>query len=471
MSTMRMSGRAGAAALVLAMFVPAPGRAAVVEIQAGVRVDAWHCPAPGRAPAKSRPPAEAAEFAPPDPDGLPLPGETEGEPDAGLPPDAGDQSAALPDGPPAASGRRSIALWGDSHGAARFLSDALVEALGFSESQVRPAFVPASIGLPGVRLPLRRTCLGKGWLWQHANQSQPPRVPLGKGLITMTSEQAGAFFWLDLGVGEPAAELEAITLVFSPETASERAVVAVSLDDGPERVIALDEHEDGLVELRPDRPVRVVKLRLLAGRLALEGFRPRYVDPGRVTLDTFGIPGARMRSWKSADPVRVRAGGPDERYDLVLLEYGTNEGNDQAFDPAAYEADLRAGLRVFREAYPAAACVLVGPTDRGVLVPRRARNRARKSSARPPAVDLLRYARIHQSISRVQQRVAADHGCRFWNWQDAMGGPGGAYRWFHARPGLMAPDLIHLTAPGYRESGRRLAAFISRQYPLMASQP
>jgi lysophospholipase L1-like esterase len=146
----------------------------------------------------------------------------------------------------------------------------------------------------------------------------------------------------------------------------------------------------------------------------------------------------------------------------VLLQYGTNEGNQKPFDPVHYENDLTASLQNLRRIYPNAVCVLLGPTDRGTLIARSSKSKPRANTQKDPsqgttptlAKELLVYSRIHEQISRIQQNVGQQYGCGFWDWQHAMGGPGGSYAWLKQSPPLMARDLIHLTVAGYQASAR-----------------
>ncbi len=430
-------------------------RAEVLEVKAGVRLVELVCPTVHRTPKGPARAPGTLELVPPEPETLT---------------DLSLDGIETPTAEPPLAGRvlapaLAIALWGDSHAAARFLSDALLEAIGYADDDARSSFIPASLGIPGVRLPVRRSCSDKGWTHQQANAARNGRMPFARGLMTMSSSTSGSYVWIDFGLVPSGQELASLALLFRPGEPDDRAILALSVDEGPERIIVLDEHPDGVVTIQPDRPIRMVKFRLVAGTVAFEGVEPHYANPGRVTIDTFGIPGARFRVWRGVDETYLRARAASRRYDLILLEYGTNEGSDASFDAGAYEVELRAGLDVFRAVYPDTACVLIGPTDRGVLV--RRTKPGRKGITRVPPADLLKFSRVHQAISSVQQRVGRGYGCGFWNWQEAMGGPGGAYRWFHARPGLMARDLIHLNPAGYRVSARKLAQFLERDYPAL----
>ncbi|MBW8880500.1 MAG: hypothetical protein JF615_03470, partial [Asticcacaulis sp.] len=133
-------------------------------------------------------------------------------------------------------------------------------------------------------------------------------------------------------------------------------------------------------------------------------------------------------------------------YDAVILEYGTNEGNETPFNADTYAATLTQALTHVRAVFPQASCLLVGPPDRGLF---------RLHAGEQP--DLLSYARIHQQIAIVQAQVGARFACAAWNWQDVMGGPGGSYGWALHAPPLMGPDGTHLTAEGYRQTGKALA--------------
>jgi hypothetical protein len=51
-------------------------------------------------------------------------------------------------------------------------------------------------------------------------------------------------------------------------------------------------------------------------------------------------------------------------------------------------------------------------------------------------------------IVAIQQRVAADTGCAFFNTFEAMGGDGTMQRWYEGKPRLVGGDLIHPTPQG-----------------------
>jgi hypothetical protein len=155
----------------------------------------------------------------------------------------------------------------------------------------------------------------------------------------------------------------------------------------------------------------------------------------------------------------------------------------------AYQASLRESVQRMRSVFPDAACVLITPGDRGVLVRRlekwkrlpasaqlvsdkktkkagkkTGQHKAKSTPTSPgietgsrPARNLLQYTRIHEEIGQIQTTVAQQQGCTVWSMLQAMGGQGGAYRWARQSPALMARDLIHFTVPGYQKLANQFA--------------
>jgi GDSL-like Lipase/Acylhydrolase family len=351
-----------------------------------------------------------------------------------------------------------VALWGDSHSAARFLSEGLTEGLAGPGQVWRAGFLPAALGMSGVRLPVRKTCLGGAWSRSFAHRAGAGSAPFGRGLLRLASQESGSFAWLDLRTGGSPQGLQALDLVFSrpPAGADAEAVIALSVNDSPEELVTIDPGQDRVLGLQAAHGVMTVRLRLISGQVSIDGFELQHRQLPEMVLDTFGIPGATARGWARLDPALWTAPPDRGDYDVVLMAYGTNEGADTEYQPSRYETGLLAAVGRLREVYPQALCVLIGPTDRGVV--RRRGADAHRRMDRAEVERLLRHARVHRSITEVQQRVGQSLGCHAWDWQSAMGGLGGAYRWFLHSPRLMAPDLIHLTPEGYRVSGRALAA-------------
>jgi hypothetical protein len=292
--------------------------------------------------------------------------------------------------------------------------------------------------------------------------------------VSLSSNREGAALAWDVRQASGQADKSQLRLLYQQTT--EPVQVAVAVDDGPEQVLTLQGVPGpAALELVADAPMSVVRLRLLSGALRWQGMQWPIPEQARLQLDVFGYPGATVAAWQRARADALAPWWSDLPYDLVMLEFGTNEGNVQPFDAQAYAQMLRASVAAWRAQFPQAACVLIGPGDRGVLVRRsqkasragkgqsaKAHKAAKTHKGKPAPVakssaDLLRFTRVHLEISHLQAQVASEQGCRFWSMLDAMGGAGGAYRWVGQNPAWMARDLIHFTVPGYQRLAQRFA--------------
>lgn len=343
-----------------------------------------------------------------------------------------------------------IALWGDSHAAARFFSDELVKSFVANPNAVLPTYIPALVGRLGVRLPVNKTCVGPGWKYDYAYRGNPG-LEYSRGLAKMTSGTSDTYIWIDFSQSKADARLKSLEMLYAMSDLNSATTIAISIDDGPEQEVVLERSNLGSLKINSDKSFSILKLRLVSGNLSLEGFIPEFTKSANVYFDTFGIPGATGLSWKNINPSYFRNHGFGEPYDLVIFEYGTNEGNQRPFNLGQYSENLKAQLANMRQIYPESACILIGPTDRGVFV-----RRPSKKSKRPVASpqELLTFSKIHQEITNAQKNIGQEFGCSSWSWQDEMGGMGGAYRWIRNSPPLMARDLIHLTVDGYQQSAR-----------------
>ena len=424
-------------------------QAQVVQVQANGMADELVCPAKKAAvqPRPAQPAANAEPLEPPERDELEnlLAAQEKPQPKLSL----GRFSNVSANRP------LVVGFWGDSHLAAHFFTDELIKLSGTARPQVQPTLIPPTMGRPGVRLPIRKSCQGAGWSYRHAYLAKDSSAAFAPSLAQLKSEVADSYLWIDFRLQAGAPALRRLDIQFAPNPDKSRTVVGLSVDDGEEQLVELDPEDRGSLSVQPDQALSTIRLRLVEGSLSLEGFVPYYLEKTALFLDTFGFPGATARGWSTVDSAYFKERLGNVNYDLVVLEYGTNEGNNRKFDAESYAADLRRALANMRRAMPAAQCVLMGPTDRGVMVPRPAKKKGKR--VKTPLPDLLKFSKIHREIGEVQRSVGQEFDCQFWSWQEAMGGPGGVYRWLYQTPRLMAKDLIHLTIPGYQSSARQFA--------------
>ncbi|WP_194945518.1 GDSL-type esterase/lipase family protein [Limnohabitans sp. DM1] len=385
-----------------------------------------------------------------------------------------------------------VGIWGDSHLAAGFFTSELVRLSQLPADQVSSRFLPANMNRAGVRLPLRKSCVSPHWQYEPAHVASAASAT-GPGLVNLFSQQEGA--WLAWDLRNAQAQPDKLSVRWLYQQTSSPMSLAIRVDDGQEQRIDLQGPEGpAVLELVGDAPLSTVHLRLVQGAFRWQGLEWPLPAQTRLQLDVFGYPGATVAGWRQARSDDLAAWWGSAAYDVVVLEFGTNEGNVQPFDASTYTQMLQTSVAAWRSQFPQAACVLVAPGDRGVLVRRSqkltpaaslqiAHGNAQSSSpakgGKAPAArrelaggaDLLRFTRVHAQIGRIQQQVAAAHGCRYWSMLEAMGGAGGAYRWVKQTPPLMARDLIHFTVPGYQRLAQSFAQDIGWNPTVFAHSP
>lgn len=409
-------------------------------------------------------------------------------------------------------GHLRMAIWGDSHMAAAFFSDHLLRQMvrqgAYADATVESHFVHAGVGHGGVRALVRKTCLSGDWgremAYAHADAAAAP----GPGMTSLVAKRPGATLAMDLRDAQGQARHTRLQILHHGDGAN-AVRLAISLNGEAETQVTLAAQAGpNALALTTNAPLSTLQIRVVEGAFRFQGLK--LTEPATPTptptptttltptlhLDLFAYPGATVAGWVRSDLAYLASWFTDPPYDLALIAFGTNEGNDPRFNEAAYRDTLNQALRNFRQVFPQTQCVLIGPGDRGIRVakPKAAKGSKKQAAQKPsgqasasknskavsgkekkatsktsapprppntsaaPVAHLLKYSRIHTLIGQVQAEVAAQNGCLAWSMQDAMGGAGSAYQWARKNPPLMAPDLIHFTPAGYRELADRFMA-------------
>jgi hypothetical protein len=350
-----------------------------------------------------------------------------------------------------------VGIWSDSHLAAGFFTQELQRLSRLAPDQVRAQFMPASLGRAGVRLPLRKTCVSPDWQYEPAHAQSAGAAHPGPGLVNMISRQDGAWLSMDLRNAVGRAEHARVRLLYQQ---TERPILlALRVDAGPEQTLSLQGPQGpAVLELAAQDAMSTLALRVVQGPFRLQGLESPLAPSVRLQMDVFGYPGATVGGWRHVRTESLTPWWPERPYDLVVLAFGTNEGNVQPFSAQSYRQMLEASVSQWRAVFPQTACLLIAPGDRGVLL-RRSQKGGKSSlqAKKKVASDVLRFTRVHDEIGRIQKQVAQSHGCHAWSMFEAMGGAGSAYRWARHNPPLMARDLIHFTVSGYQRLAQLMA--------------
>lgn len=154
-----------------------------------------------------------------------------------------------------------------------------------------------------------------------------------------------------------------------------------------------------------------------------------------LTYDSLGLNGASTTVMSRAfSPENWSAALQHRNPDLVIINYGTNESSFPAYVDKQYEGELRRAIARVRAALPETSILVMSPMDRGS-------KGDGDSIVTMPAIP---------RIVMIQQRVAAELGCGFFDTYDAMGGNGTMAKWYEGQPRLVSADLIHPSPQGAR---------------------
>jgi lysophospholipase L1-like esterase len=174
--------------------------------------------------------------------------------------------------------------------------------------------------------------------------------------------------------------------------------------------------------------------------------------PG-VVYDALGANGARIRLWDAMSEAHWSEQLALRRPALIVLQYGTNESEDDDWKQETYEAALDRVLTKVTRAAPDVSVLIVAPLDRAE------RGEGGKLRTKPVMVKLV----------EAQKAAAVEHKVAFWNTFLAMGGEGSMARWVNAKPQLGGWDFTHPTPLGAEAIATLLFHALNAGYAAYAS--
>jgi lysophospholipase L1-like esterase len=206
-------------------------------------------------------------------------------------------------------------------------------------------------------------------------------------------------------------------------------------------------------EMALQRSTSNVRLLPLGDGFVIDAVRLERAGPG-IVVSNLGRVGATLRDLASRDEAMARTELETWQPDLIVLAFGTNEGFDDALEPAAYEALLKGQVERMQRLAPAASLLILGAPDA-----------LRNGTTGGCSADGLRAPPPKLAVVRdVQRRVAADLGVAFWDWHGRMGGDCSADRLALRPEPLMRGDRVHFTSAGADWIGGVLAGDLTAAY-------
>lgn len=195
----------------------------------------------------------------------------------------------------------------------------------------------------------------------------------------------------------------------------------------------------------PDASHKVRVTTTGGGEARLFGVALERTVPG-VVYDSIGVDGTRVKLLRFLDAQHWYGQLRQRDPALVVLHYGTNEGEAADLGTKNYREDLLPVVRGLRAGLPDVPCLLIGPMDRADT------NEKGELVSRP----------VVQRISEVQRRVAYMAGCAYFDTFKAMGGEGSMARWYKNRLG--GGDMTHPTRQGADRIGAMIFAALMDGY-------
>jgi lysophospholipase L1-like esterase len=181
----------------------------------------------------------------------------------------------------------------------------------------------------------------------------------------------------------------------------------------------------------PDGPGQLTVKVWGNGDVRMFGVALERDQPG-VVYDALGANGARIRLWDAMSEPHWEAALALREPALIILQYGTNESEDDDFTLEKYEAALDRTLTKIEKAAGGVSILIAAPLDRAE------RGEGGKLRTKPVIMKLV----------EAQQRAAAEHHMAFWDTFLAMGGEDSMARWVKATPQLGGADFTHPTPKG-----------------------
>lgn len=281
---------------------------------------------------------------------------------------------------------------------------------------------------------------GGGWA---SDSFMNPRVndgAFGLGGVTFRADGAGKYArYATVGDGNTGRAFSRFEVYYLQKPGGGRFTVSVngaelssaSTDgDGPRSAF--------LTNKAPHSGANTFEIRTASGNVRLFGAVIENDGPG-VVYDSLGVNGAYAGLLKTVMNEQHWAEQLQHRQpNLVVLNYGTNESEYASDDQMArYDRDLREVVRRVQAALPSVPVLIITPMDRGKRV----------GGGRVVTLESI------PKIVAMQQRVASETGCAFFNMFAAMGGHGTMARWHAGKKHLVGADLTHPNADGAETVG------------------
>ena len=256
----------------------------------------------------------------------------------------------------------------------------------------------------------------------------------------------GTFDWID------------VTLMTGPQ----QGTAAVSVD-GDVKLVPTRSQATAQTSIRVTAKAREIMIRPKGdGAITVLSVASGMNNPGLIYANV-GLPGGTALTIEKWNADFAASDFRKLNPDLIIFEYGTREGLDDALDVAQYEDRLKLAIDQIKGWAPQASILIIGPPD-AARIPAFAGSAGAQACRSLNAQEIAAYrqlmdrkderlARWHapprlDAVRLALKQEAVESGAFFWDWAKYMGGPCSIHAWTSAKPPLAAPDHVTITEAG-----------------------
>ncbi|HEX3916084.1 MAG TPA: GDSL-type esterase/lipase family protein [Caulobacteraceae bacterium] len=359
--------------------------------------------------------------------------------------DAGRQHGAHP---------LNIVVIGDSHSAGDNISGAWRETLQEHYGRGGRGVMAAGIPFEGFKPRGVTASMSPGWTTQSifdpVFRNLQAHALFGISGFRQTAERAGSKMTLTADTPPFAFNRLVICAVNGPDAGAydvTLGAVTTHVD------LHADETHVACVTVQSPDHESLAELDVAAGPVTLTSWGS-FRDDGGVTVSNLGVVGTQIRNFAETDDDADAAELAAYEPGLIVVEFGTNDGFVERFEPESYEQMLRSQIRRLKRLTRDVPILLLGAPD--AATDRRDIVANAYTTEPPPAPGIWYPPPALAAVRQIQRRVAAEMGVAFWDWSYRMGGPYTADKWANADPPLMRKDRVHYTVAG----GERIAGLL-----------
>jgi lysophospholipase L1-like esterase len=239
-----------------------------------------------------------------------------------------------------------------------------------------------------------------------------------------------------------------------------------------------------------------------------------FSGAGGVAVSNLGVVSAELKHFARTSDQALAEEFNAYQPDLIVLEFGTNDGFVGHFSASTFEERLREQIRRVRQLSGDVPLLVIGAPDAetrrtdlknneddfapmpvrtstppAALLPdlSTAGPQSQESPDESMIAELAQRAEAEEApqvertaywfsppalaqVRAIERRVALESGAAFWDWGGSMGGPGAADRWANATPPLTRADHVHTTTAGGAQVAAMLEADFERAFALYKAE-